>query len=449
MVRGSQGGRPYSAAQIVRSRLGLWGWLVLVLGAAALATAIAKAGQSERLLFLSTQFRPIAEAQKMRNVILKDFTGEVEFITSPPQPFLERLEREVQGGGVAPDVIGALHSELQPLAEIGALMPLDALAEKVARRGMTGSLLAFGKFGSAQQRYIPWMKAGYILVANKQALTYLPSGADINALSYDQLAAWADDLREKTGKRLLGFPAGPQGLMHRFLEGFLYPSFTSGVVRSFRSAEAEAMWAQLSALWKSVNPNSTSYNFMAQPLLSGEVWIGFDHIARVLDALRQEPGEFVAFPVPSGPRGRGYMPVLAGLAVLKTTRDTDGATALIDYLIRPATQIAAAKGVGFLPVIDVEFEADLEPGLRIGAAALAKTESSATALPVLPPVDLGRHSGEFDKVFTDTFQLIVLRGQNPRAILDRQAEILRRLLTEAGAPCWPPDPPSAGTCQVP
>ena len=55
----------------------------------------------------------------------------------------------------------------------------------------------------------------------------------------------------------------------------------------FRSEAAEAMRSQFASLWKSVNPNSTSYNFMQQPLLSGDVWIGFDHIARVLGALRQ------------------------------------------------------------------------------------------------------------------------------------------------------------------
>ena len=48
----------------------------------------------------------------------------------------------------------------------------------------------------------------------------------------------------------------------------------------------------------------------------------------------------------------------------------------------------------------------------------------------------------------DTFQLIVLRGQKPRTVLDREAETLRRLMTETGAPCWLPDPPSTGPCQV-
>ena len=56
--------------------------------------------------------------------------------------------------------------------------------------------------------------------------------------------------------------------------------------------------------------------------------------------------------------------------------------------------------------------------------------------------------GEFDRVFLETFQLIVLRGQKPRPVLDREAETLKRLMSETGAPCWQPDPPSTGACQV-
>src|SRR6267378_8684105 len=192
------------------------------------------------------------------------------------------------------------------------------------------------------------------LCAGKQALPYLPGGADINALSYGQLAAWASTLQQKTGKRLLGFPAGPQGLMHRFFQGFLYPSYTGGVVVPFGSEAAEAMWTQFALLWKSVNPNSTSYNFMQQPLLSGDVWIGFDHIARVIDALRQKPDQFVAFPAPAGPKGRGYMPVLAGLAVLKGAPDMSEAMALIDYLTEPQTPDVTVRSIGFFPVVKAE-----------------------------------------------------------------------------------------------
>jgi multiple sugar transport system substrate-binding protein len=422
-------------------------WLGFSLCAAVLLTAIADAAQTEPLIFLSTQLRPIEEAQKMRNLILKDFPRKVDYITEQPQQFPVRIEAELQGGTHTIDVVGALHGELQPLVPLDALVPLDDLAGRLTGRGVPGRLLTLGKFGTAHLLYIPWMQASYIMVANKAALPYLPSGSDINALGYDQLAAWASTVQQKTGRPLLGFPAGPQGLMHRFFEGFLYPSYTGGVVVPFRSAAAEAMWTQFASLWKSVNPNSTSYNFMQQPLLSGDVWIGFDHVARVLDALRQKPDEFVAFPAPAGAKARGYMPVLAGLAVLKGAPDMSGAMALIDYLTQHQTQIVTARSVGFFPVVQTKLPAVLEPGLKL-AAVIENMQSAKDALPALPPIGLGQRDGEFDKVFMDTFQLIVLRGQKPRAVLDREAETLNRLMTETGAPCWQPDPPSTGPCQV-
>jgi multiple sugar transport system substrate-binding protein len=423
-------------------------WLSFSLCTAGLLTAIAGGAQTERLIFLSTQLRPIEEAQKMRNVILKDFPREVDYITEQPQQFAGRVEAEQQNCPQTIDVVGGLQGELQPLVRLDALAPLDEFAAKLTGRGIPDPLMALGKFGTAHQFDIPWMQASYIMVANKKALPYLPDGADINALSYDQLAAWARKIEQKTGKRLLGFPAGPQGLMHRFFEGYLYPSYTGGVVVPFRSAAAAAMWTQFASLWKSVNPNSTSYNFMQQPLLSGDVWIGFDHIARVLDALRQKPDEFVAFPAPTGPKRRGYMPVLAGLAVVKGAPDVNGAMALVDYLTQPETQIATVRSVGFFPVVKAELPPDLDPGVKLAGGAVEKMQSAKDALPALPPIGLGQRGGEFDRVFMDTFELIVLRGEKPRAVLDREAAKLQRLITETGAPCWQPDPPSTGACQV-
>jgi len=187
---------------------------------------------------------------------------------------------------------------------------------------------------------------------------------------------------------------------------------------------------------------------MQQPLLSGEVWIGFDHVARVLDALRRKPDQFVAFPAPAGPKGQGYMPVLAGLAVVKSAADMNGAMALIDYLTQPQTQIVTARSVGFFPVVNAALPPDTGPGLTQAAAAIEKMQSAKDALPALPPIGLGQRDGEFDRVFMDTFRFVVLRGEEPRAVLDREAETLQHLMTETGAPCWQPDPPSTGACQV-
>jgi multiple sugar transport system substrate-binding protein len=292
------------------------------------------------------------------------------------------------------------------------------------------------------------MQASYIMVANRKALPFLPPGAKLDALDYDQLAAWVDALERGTGKRLLGFPAGRQGLVHRFFEGFLYPSFTGGVVVPFRSPAAATMWARFASLWKGVNPSSTNWNFMGPPLLSGEVWIAWDHVARLLDALRRKPDEFVAFPPPAGPKGRGYMPVLVGLAVPAGAPDREGAAALIDYLTRPRTQIAIARTVGFFPVVKAALPPDADPGVELAAVAIGKMEAAKDALPASPPIGLGQRSGEFDRVFVETYQRIVLHAEPPRALLDDEAERLNRLLAEAGAGCWRPDPPGTGACRA-
>ncbi|MCW3475348.1 ABC transporter substrate-binding protein [Limobrevibacterium gyesilva] len=428
------------------TRPGLRGLSAALLGATLLLAP--PRAHAEDMVFVSTQMRPIEEAQKVRDTILKDAPAPVAYVTEDPPALPVRVKAEMQGGKHTISLIGALHGELQPLATMGALMTLDDLAARLKERGIPDEVMKLGQFGTGHQMYIPWMQATYLMVANRQALPYLPAGADINALTYDQLQAWAAAIQEKTGKRMLGFPAGPKGLMHRFFEGFLYPSYTGGVVVPFRSDDAEKMWTAFAGLWKTVNPNSTSYNFMQEPLLAGDVWIGFDHVARVLDALRQKPDDFVAFPAPAGPKGRGYMPVLAGLAVAKGAPDANGAMALIDYLAKPETQITTARAVGFFPVVKATLPPDLDPGLKLAVAAIAATGGAKDALPSLLPIGLGQKGGEFDKVFMDTFQLVVLRGQKPRAVLDRQGQEMQRILTETGAPCWAPDPPSQGACQV-
>lgn len=418
------------------------------LAATVLAAMAAPSARAAELVFLSTQLRPVEEAQRVRDIILKDAPAPVSFIPEMPPQLSVRIMAEQQGNQHTISLIGALHGELQPLVTLGALLPLDDLAAKLASRGFPESLLRLASFGGTHPMYIPWMQATYLMVANKQALPLLPAGADINTLTYAQLAAWSAAIQAKTGKRMLGFPAGPQGLMARFFEGYLYPSFTGGVVVPFKSAAAEAMWTEFAALWKTVTPNSTNYNFMQEPLLAGDVWIAWDHIARVQDALRQKPDEFVAFPAPAGPMGRGYMPVIAGLAITKDAPDKAGAAATIEYLTKPDIQVLTLRTSSFFPAVRAEIPADLNPGLRLGADAIAKMQTAPDARPSLLPVGLGAKGGEFDKLFLDTFQLIVLRGQAPKAVLAREAEAMQKIMTDTGAACWTPDPPSAGACQV-
>src|SRR5271165_4460958 len=110
---------------------------LLLLGAMAPAWA-------DDTVFLSTQLRPIEEAQKMRDVILKDYQGKVDYIVEQPPQLPVRVKAEQQGGEHTIDVVGALHGELQPLVPLDALAPLDDLAARLADRGIPESLMALG-----------------------------------------------------------------------------------------------------------------------------------------------------------------------------------------------------------------------------------------------------------------------------------------------------------------
>jgi multiple sugar transport system substrate-binding protein len=402
---------------------------------------------AQDVLFLSTQLRPVEEATKMRQAILKG-AGPVTFVVEEPPQFTVRMQAETEAGKRTVSLVGALHGEIGPLVPMGALQPIDDVAAKLTGRGIPASLMQLGKLGTPNQQYIPWMQATYVMAAHKSALAHLPAGADINALTYDQLTAWAKAVTEKTGKRGVGFPTGPKGLMHRFFQGYFYPSFTGGVVSPFKSADAEAGWAKLKELWQHVSPNSTSYDFMQEPLLAGEVLIAFDHIARLKDALAAKPNDFVTFPAPAGPKGSGYMPVIAGLAIPKGAPNRAGAVAAIEHLTKPETQLVTAAEVGFFPVVRAELPATLSPGVKLLASAVGATSGAKDALPSLLPIGLGAKGGEFNKVYMDAFQRIVLRGEPIKDVLAAQAKVLDGLMQETKAPCWAPDKASAGACPV-
>ena len=85
-------------------------------------------------------------------------------------------------------------------------------------------------------------------------------------------------------------------------------------------------------LWAYTNPQSLQIDFMQESMLSGEVWVGFDHVARLVKAFEGKPNDFVAAPAPKGPKGLYYMSVLAGLGIPKSTPNKTGAEAFIDYM---------------------------------------------------------------------------------------------------------------------
>ncbi len=407
------------------------------------AMLVGAAAVQAETLFWSTQARPAEEAQAMRTEVLGGFNGEVDYQPNEDGPWLTRLQAELQAGSGSIDLLGSLHGnfsamnpeDLMDLGELGVSSASDTFND-------------LAKLGTDSLHYMPWMQASYIMAANTEALQYLPDGADINALTYDQLIAWAANVEEATGQKKFGFPAGPKGLKHRFFQGYLYPSYTDGVVRTFASPEAVTAWEKFKELWSHTNPASTNFSFMQEQLLNGDAWIVFDHTSRLAQAFNERPDDFVAFPAPAGPTGRGFMPVLAGVAIPRTAPDAESAKALVTYLMQPETQIATLKATNFFPVVEVELPDDLPPSVKAAGEAVATMSGSADANPGLLPAGLGSMGGDFNRVYVDTFERIVLAGQPIEQVLEDQKKQLKKIMNETGAPCWAPDAPSDGPCPV-
>ncbi|MDB6178335.1 ABC transporter substrate-binding protein [Paracoccus sp. Z330] len=407
-----------------------------------LALTFGAVSAQAEVLFWSTQAQPVEETQKMRDEVVAGFEPGVDYQAPETGPWLTRAQAELSAGSGAVGILGGLHGDLTAVR--GGLSDLG----DIDISAIPADLAAFGKLETDQQKYIPWMQATFLMVANKKALDYLPEGADLNALSYDQLIEWSRAMAEGEGSPKFGFPAGPKGLKHRFFQGFLLPSYSGSTVTEFRSAEAEEAWGKFRDLWQYTNPASTNYNFMQEQLVNDEVWLTFDHIARISEAFNSRPDDFVAFPVPSGPKGRGFMTVVAGMGVPETAPDKDEAKALIEYMLKPETQIATLRATNFYPVVAVDLPEDVPASVKASGPAIEAMTSAEDALPVLLPMGMGDLNGQFNQVYVDTFEQIVLAGRDIRPTLEQQAEALRALMNQAEAPCWLPDAPSQGACPV-
>jgi multiple sugar transport system substrate-binding protein len=406
---------------------------------------------SGHVMFLSSAAQPAQEYQGMTHDVLAGFNGTVDFNSQPTAAQdIERIGYERKTGQSTIDLVALTTSDMVELKNQDALEDLTPLLERLRRdRQFPPSFVAYGRFGTGKQYFIPWLQATYMMVVNRRAFAYLPAGVDYNHLTYDQLIAWGQNIEAATGDKRIGLPAGgvdsPRGgLIYRFLQGYAYPSYTGATLTEFRSPEAVQMWEMQRRLWAVTNPQSMTYTRMDEPLASGDVWIAWDHQARLKAAL-SDPEQFVAIPAPSGPHGLGYLSVVVGLAIPKHAPNRDGAEALVDWLTRPRQQAAASMSVSYFPVVE---DVAVTGAQRDEQSVAQAYQADRKRLETLLPAGLGPLADQYTAIHQETFARIVLQGEDIRTVLNEEAARLQPLVNDARAPCWTPDPPSRGPCQI-
>ncbi|PLV59954.1 ABC transporter substrate-binding protein [Thermotoga sp. KOL6] len=394
--------------------------------------------------FASTQMTPAAEREFMLNKLAefsKSSGIDVEFLNFEYPQLFSRLQAEVRAGKTTLNLVADLQGNLYIMASEGLLSDLKDL--KFEGKTFIETLERFA-YVNGQKIFIPWLQATYVMAVNKKAFDYLPRGLSKEDVikgtekwTYDALLAWAKNIYEKTGQPLLGFPVGPKGLWHRFLHGYIYPSYTGAQALKFDSVRAVEMWNYLKELFKYVHPASTTWDGMADPLLREEVWIAWDHTARLKPAIVEKPDDFVVVPVPRGPMGRGYIIVLVGLAIPKGA-DFDEPSKVIDFLTSPEMQVEILKNVGFFPVVQEAAGAIPEGALKVLAQGVINQSAAKDSIISFIP-SLGPKSGEFTETYRMAFTRIVFQGEDPAKVVKELGERIRQMFKETGAELPEPD----------
>ena len=207
------------------------------------------------------QFGAIAEQEGIRRYLFRGFRGDVDPIFTPitsPTGFVDRVRAEAKAGGKGNiDLLISVHGDFVTFQNENLISAINDVARQV--KNLPPALVKLGKLGTNTQYYIPQAQATYVMVANREVLKYMPKGANIDALTYGQVFAWAKAIRKGTGQNRFGLPASDTGLIHRFFQGFLVPSFTGGFVTGYRSKEAVQAWAYMKQLWQYTHPQSLTY----------------------------------------------------------------------------------------------------------------------------------------------------------------------------------------------
>ena len=124
--------------------------------------------------------------------------------------FTTTITSQAKARNVRTALIGGLYNDLAPLAD-DVRRRERAAARPRAARATPNEILKLTTLGGTTPKFVPWMQATYILAVNKQALQWLPAGADVRELTYDQYLAWARAAQAASGPPGLRDPRGPEG----------------------------------------------------------------------------------------------------------------------------------------------------------------------------------------------------------------------------------------------
>ena len=366
-----------------------------------------------------------AEQEFVINEVLKPFEEEtgikVEFQIVDDDTLLDRAKVQKDTGNVKTDVVIAYCQRMPEWVAAGYVIDITDIADEWTDRTFSAGIDSMAVF-DGKRFFVPIGADVYLLAANKKALDYLPEGADVQDMTWEQVVEWSLAMAKGEGEGKQAVTGVPQkALIYQY--GGVILSY-GGEFPTINSPEALKAWDLLAKMQNAYTPTVMTYDSLVEPMKRGEAWLTIAHCANVGDIYNSNPSQFVIAPAPKGPAGIGSVAGTSGFAIMEGAPNKDGAVKLIEYMTRPGVQLKIAKGAGgFIPPVDESLEL-LGDSVEDEVIQKALAVMNNGVLSFIPPV-YGPNWGAVKLVYDNAFKKIVLEdGAVDKDYLDKaQAEI--------------------------
>jgi len=245
----------------------------------------------------------------------------------------------------------------------------------------------------------------YLTLINKKALPYLPAGADVQNLTWEQYVDWAVAVAEGEGEGKAAVTGVPMKSLI-YMYGGMFLSY-GGPFPVINSPGAIKGWTLLSKMKDAYTPTVNTYDNVSAPMKTGEAWMTVAHMVRCGDAYQSNPSNYILAPAPSGPEGIGSIAGTSGFAVTNGAPNKDLAIKFIEFMTEPSMAVKVARGTGgFIPPIDEAIEqlGDSIQDEIISKGIMVLTKGVVSGVPG------GDYTswGAVKQVYDDAFQELIL-----------------------------------------
>ncbi len=394
-------------------------------------TLFARGGEEQvpTLVLDSRLWSPPAEQEFVINEVLKPFGEEngvhVALSIFGDEDLLKRAEVQTKTGNNTTDIVIAYASYFDQWVSKGYVEDLTGVVDSWDDRTFSPGINSMAVF-DGRQYFVPIGSDVYLLCANNQALPYLPSGADVQNLTWEQFADWAIAIAEGEGEGKLAVTGVPQKALI-YQVGGITLSYGGGFPDVSSDAAVEA-WEIMVRMRNAFTPTVGTYDGLVEPMKRGEAWLTWAHVANVGDIYRSNPSQYTIAPVPSGPAGKGSIAGTQGFGIPVNSPNRELALKLVEYMTRPDIMVKLALGAGgWIPPVS-EAVAALGDEAQDQVIKMAIDVMDNGVLSFIPPAyTAGGNWGQIKQVYDDISRQFLATGSVDRGYLNEMQDRIESL----------------------